>query len=177
MDILTFSAGGFQLEFHKNLSMELFSNADSLKFELSESTWGDFSESNCSVVLNQYRPRSQGENLHSGSCLMCFDRDGDNDKDLLLGDVSCNTINYVENGGTFANAHITDTTKLYPNFPNKASTQVIKLNSFPCTYHIDVDNDSKKDLIASPNAITAKTIKVFGYIRTQVVQALLIFNS
>lgn len=155
MDILTFSAGGFQLEYHKNLSMELFSSADSLRFELNESSWGDFSESNCSVLLNQFKQAGQ-ENLHSGSCLLCFDRDGDGDKDLLMGDVACNTAEYLENGGTTVNAHITDTTKLYPNYPNKASTQIIKFNSFPCSYHLDIDNDSKKDLIASPNAINSE---------------------
>lgn len=168
MDILTFSAGGFQLEYHKNLSMELFSNADSLRFELNESSWGDFSESNCSVVLDQFKQAGQ-ENLHSGSCLMCFDRDGDGDKDLLLGDVSCNTAEYLENGGTIANAHITDTTKLYPNYPNKASTQIIKFNSFPCSYHLDIDNDAKKDLIASPNAINSEnTNSVWLYRNTSV---------
>jgi hypothetical protein len=30
---------------------------------------------------------------------------------------------------------------------------MLKLNSFPCTFNLDVDNDGFKDLVASPNAI------------------------
>lgn len=156
MDILTFSAGGFQLEYHKNLSKELYNHADSLVFELSENTWGDFSESNCSVMLDQFRHNVNELNLHSGSCLTCFDRNGDGDKDLLLGDVACSNSLYLENTGTSSLAHMGDTTKLYPNYPNKASTQIIKLNSFPCGHYIDINNDAQKDLIVSPNAINSE---------------------
>jgi hypothetical protein len=161
LDILTFSSTGFQIEYHKNKSMELYSSADSLVFELSESSWGNISENNCSVTLNQFLAEYPSENspfktYHAGACLMCFDRDGDGDKDLLMGDVACNKMNYCENGGTVSNAHITDTTKLYPNFPLKASTQVIKLNTFPCSYHLDVDNDNKKDLIACPTTVNSE---------------------
>lgn len=161
MDVLTFSAGGFQLEFHKNLSKELYNHSDSLVFELSETTWGDFSENNCSVVLDQFR--SSQQTLHSGACLMCFDRDGDGDKDLLMGDVACNNMNYLQNNGSVTNAHMSDTTKLYPNYPNKASTNVIKLNTYPCGYHLDVDNDNHKDLIVSPNAINSENFTSVWY--------------
>ncbi len=154
MDVLTFSAGGFQLEYHKNLSKELYNHSDSLVFELNETSWGDFSENNCSVVLDQFRASEQA--LHSGACLMCFDRDGDGDKDLLMGDVACNTMNYLQNNGSTVNAHMNDTTKLYPNYPDKASTNTIKLNTYPCGYHLDVDNDNAKDLIVAPNAINSE---------------------
>ncbi len=157
LDILTFNSSGIEIEYHKNKSMELYGNADSLVFDLDEDTWGDITESNCSVALNQFITTNTGgpnpnKVYHAGSGLMVFDRDGDGDKDLLMGDIACDRINYCENGGTIANAHITDTTKLYPNFPAKASTQIIKFNNFPCGYNLDVDNDGKKDLIASPNA-------------------------
>jgi hypothetical protein len=85
---------------------------------------------------------------------MCFDRDGDGDKEIIMGDISCSNVFYAENTGSTSNAHIGDTTVLYPNYPNKASTSIIKLNSFPCTYNLDVDNDGFKDLIGSPNAIS-----------------------
>ncbi len=156
LDILTFSSSGFNMEYHKNLSMETYGIPDSLKYELNEYTWGDISENSCLVSLNQFigNPHNSESPLkvyHSGSCLMCMDRDGDGDKDLILGDISCSTLHYCENGGTISNAHIIDTTKLYPNYPNKASTQVIKMNQFPCTYNLDINNDGKKDLVASPN--------------------------
>lgn len=162
LDILTYSVFGIKMEYHKNMSKELYGHADSLVFDMVDDCWGDVQESNCDVnlsqcpYLKQYQQAMDGgaqKPLHAGSCLMCFDRDGDGDQDLVMGDVSCSQVFYVENGGSSANAHITDTTKLYPNYPNKASTDVIRLNAFPCTYHLDVNGDGKKDLIASPNAV------------------------
>jgi len=162
LDILTYSVFGIKMEYHKNMSKELYGTADSLVFDMVDDCWGDVQENNCDVnlsqcpYLRQYQQaiRNDGSKpLHAGSCLMCFDRDGDGDQDLIMGDVSCSNVFYVENGGSTTNAHITDTTKLYPNYPNKASTDVIRLNAFPCTYHLDVNGDGNKDLIASPNAV------------------------
>lgn len=161
LDILSYSVFGVKIEFHKNMSQEFYGHSDSLTFNMVDDCWGDFAESNCSVDLNQcpfmkmYQVVTVTDTLkkiqHSGSCIMCFDRNGDGDTDLLLGDVSCNDMYFVENEGLSTNAHIGDTTKLYPNYPNKSSVNVIKLNSFPCTYNFDIDNDGFKDLIASPN--------------------------
>lgn len=168
MDILTFSSSGVNIEYHKNMSMELFGNDDSLRYQLEEYTWGDVTENNCIVTMNQFLKKNpQAESVlkvyHSGSCMMCFDREGDGDKDLILGDISCPTLHYLENGGTVSNAHMVDTTKLYPNYPNKATTQQIKMNTFPCTYHVDIDNDGKKDLIASPNTTNAENFTSVWY--------------
>lgn len=162
LDILTFSVFGIVIEYHKNMSQELYGNADSLVYDMVDDCWGDIKESNCSVSLNEcpfmklYNDLAKdtlNKSLHSGSCLMCFDRNGDGDKELIMGDISCSTVIFVENEGNQINAHIGDTTMLYPNYPNKASTLKLKLNSFPCTFNLDVDNDGFKDLVASPNAV------------------------
>ena len=52
LDILTFSILGGFIEYHKNLSMELYNNCDSLIFEFSESCWGLFYEGLNSYILN-----------------------------------------------------------------------------------------------------------------------------
>ena len=159
MDILTYSVFGIKLEYHQNQSMQLYGDAEHLEFDMIDNCWGDMQESNCEVYLNQCPLKIAYDSLHtfkvqhSGSCIMCMDNDGDGDKDLILGDISCTGVEYVENTGTSMSAHIGDTTKLFPNYPNKGSTTVIKMNSFPCTYNLDIDNDGKKDLIASPNSI------------------------
>jgi hypothetical protein len=162
LDILTYSVFGIKMEYHKNMSQELYGHSDSLVFDMIDDCWGDIQENNCDVYMSQcpylrlYQEAIQGDaakTLHSGSCLMCFDRDGDGDQDLIMGDVSCSNVFYAENGGTTTNNHISDTTRLYPNYPNKGSTDVIKLNTFPCTYYLDVNGDGKKDLVASPNAV------------------------
>ena len=161
LDILSFSVFGVKLEYHKNMSQELYGHSDSLVFNMVDDCWGDIKENNCQVDLNQcpfMRIYSNSINdlnkiAHSGSCIMCFDRNGDGDKELIMGDISCSQVFFTENGGNSSNAQMIDTTSLYPNYPDKGSSTVIKMNSFPCTYHLDVDNDGFKDLIASPNAI------------------------
>lgn len=160
LDILTFSPSGIFVEYHKNLSQELFAHSDSMRFEMADPCWGNISESSCLVDLNQCPNRPANQHFvektegtkHAGASLMAFDSDGDGDKDLIIGDISCPTIEYCYNTGTIAEANITDTTKLYPNYPNKANTTPIKFNSFPVTYYTDIDNDNVKELIATPNA-------------------------
>ncbi len=164
LDILSFSSTGFSIEYHINKSMELYGNADSLVYEINTNCWGNISENNCSISIGQCNgrtPKSDNNNkvYHSGSCLMCFDPDNDGDKDLILGDVTCNNIIYANNNGTPSNCLINDTTKLYPNYPGKNSTQIVKMSNFPCTYNLDVDNDGKKDLLASPNINNGENFK------------------
>lgn len=172
VDILTFSSTGFKMEYHQNQSKELYGHSDSLVFDMVDYCWGDISESSCSVNLfdcpfprlfEQAAQNSPDKIMHSGSCIMCFDRDNDGDQDMILGDISCQHVIYMENGGSSSNAHITDTTILYPNYPSKANTQTIKLGVFPCTYNIDIDNDGKKDLIASPNGANAENYTSVHY--------------
>lgn len=171
VDILTFSSTGFKMEYHKNQSKELYGHTDSLVYDMVDYCWGDVSESNCSVTLFDcpYPKKFSNANqdnqkvYHSGSCLMCLDRDNDGDQDLIMGDISCQRVIYLENGGSNSNAHITDTTIMYPNYPSKANTQTIKLGAFPCTYNLDVDNDGKKDLIASPNSANSENYTSVWY--------------
>jgi hypothetical protein len=165
LDILTFNVGGFQVELHKNLRVETGGPCDSLNFEIGTFCWGKIYENSCTVVFNQscsFRPLVDGytinNTLHAGSCLTCLDTDGDFDSDILMGDIGCNVIQYLKNSGTTSTASIVDTTKLYPNAANQ-----IKLNSFPCTYYVDIDGDSKKDLIATPNAFGSENYKSVWY--------------
>ncbi|HPQ07975.1 MAG TPA: FG-GAP-like repeat-containing protein [Bacteroidia bacterium] len=156
LDILAFNSTGFSVEYHINKSEELYGHSDSLVFELVENCWGNFSEGNCAITLNNCSNRTmpsviENKVYHSGSCITCIDIDHNNIKDLLLGDVSCNDIIFGYNSGNTTSAHISDTTKLFPNYPGKSSTLQIKINNFPCAYYFDADNDGKKDIIASPN--------------------------
>jgi hypothetical protein len=162
VDILTFSATGIFVEYHKNTRVEDALPADSLRFDLADGCWGKISESSCQVSLAQCPNRpaydsivaamQHQKTLHAGAALMCIDRDGDGDQDLIIGDISCTTIEYCQNDGTVTNAIITDTTKRFPNYPNLATSDQIQFNNFPCTYYVDTDNDNVRELIATPNA-------------------------
>ncbi|GAB4451536.1 MAG: hypothetical protein OHK0036_12070 [Bacteroidia bacterium] len=169
IDILTFNSTGFSVEYHINKSKEWFGHSDSLVFELQDNCWGNFSEGNCSVTLNncgnRLAPSSLEKTYHSGSCLTCIDIDKDNDKDILLGDVSCNNTLFLYNSGNTSNALISDTTKMFPNYPSKNTTNPIKINNFPCVYYDDFDNDGKKDLIASPNLSAGENYNCLWFYR------------
>lgn len=167
IDVLTFSPAGFLVEFHKNMSMETYGHADSLnKFIIGDLCWGKMQESSCVVSFSQcpfYKQLNLNvtinqQTLHAGSCLTCVDIDGDNDKDLIMGDISCDVVQLATNNGTSTVALVTDTTKLFPNAVNQ-----IKFNIFPCTYIVDVNGDGKKDLLATPNAYGSENVNSVWY--------------
>jgi len=157
LDILTFWGLGKYVQFHKNFSMENYGHADSLVYELEESCWGNFEESedNNQLTLNITCPfKSFGEckpdienypkDRHTGSTFLAIDLDADNDKDLLLGDIDYNSLFKLTNGGDQINANITSQDTSFPvNYP-------IELYSFPAPSYLDVDNDGLKDLLVSP---------------------------
>jgi len=157
LDILTFFGLGSYVEYHKNLTKELYGNCDSLKYQLSDYCWGKFSENEGSnqLTLNitcPYKSESIIDNLierddpkHTGSTLLAIDLDSDGDKDLILGDVDFPNLISLINGGDINNAFMISQDTLFPS-----NTNPINLFSFPAAAYIDINNDNKKDLLVSP---------------------------
>ncbi|MCB0793997.1 MAG: T9SS type A sorting domain-containing protein [Flavobacteriales bacterium] len=177
LDVVTFSIFGAFVEYHKNLSMELYGTCDSLVFEVRNRCWGYFSENlnNNSVELNdpcnfnvpspefpqeiarltaadRLRQGSEGPfpeeraAAHVGSTNLLIDLDGDAVQELILGDVSFNTLNALFNGGTVDNALMTGQDSLFPSYDTP-----VQLPIFPGAFYEDVDDDGKRDLLVSPN--------------------------
>lgn len=156
IDIVTFSANSYYAEYHKNKTKEKYSNTDSLEFEASTVCFGNFKEdqSNCDIFLNQPCFNKSNDAVekdinHSGSAILAFDVDNDHDQDLLISDISCNTIKHIVNGGDSAVANATSIDINYPSYSTP-----IQQSIFPCPFLIDVNNDGKKDLVMSPNSST-----------------------
>jgi len=154
LDILTFWALGSFVEMHKNLSMETYGHADSLIFERTTWCWGEFAENEESNALyldtcfgNKYffPEEIPGRERHTGSTLLLTDMDNNGVKDLLLGDVDYPQLVYLHNDGTEEDAYI-DSYEL--EFPDPSNPSWIY--SMPAAALIDVNNDNKKDLLASP---------------------------
>ncbi len=148
LDILNFipSVGG-RVEYHKNLSMENTGNCDNLEFQKITNRWGDFEEcGTCdSYIFGNETSCRVAQINHAGSALLALDMDDDGDKDLILGEVSCNHLVYFENKGD-ENEAVFDTVIL--NIP---ISQPVNFHVFPASFFEDVDFDGKKDLLVSPN--------------------------
>jgi len=156
VDILTFSTNTTDVELHQNFSKENYNTCDTLDFSVVTACWGDFKEdqSNCNINLNLpcgsllYNPTSieNREVQHSGSALLAINLDADADKDLLISDIGCSKITSVINGGTLAHAFGTQKDSAFPSYDVP-----VYLDIFPTPFYVDVNNDGKRDLLASPN--------------------------
>lgn len=159
LDILTFENGGNKVEYHKNMSMDLYGICDSVAYITSTNCWGEFTENaiNSSVVFNTSCPAvpiaphqnaaSMRTAAHSGSCIECIDIDDDGDQDILLGDVSNPQISFLRNGGTSTYAIMDMQDDSFPVYDTP-----LNLDVYGCGFHLDVDNDGIKDILFSPNA-------------------------
>lgn len=193
LDVITFSIFGNYLEYHKNMSMELYGTADSLTFEVHNRCWGFFSENlnNNSVLLNnpcqfnlpnpelpiligdateaaiakRYDPDQMEDRsaAHVGSTLLPLDLDGDGDKDILIGDVAARTVLALINGGDLDSAFMVSQDSLFPIYDES-----VFLSVFPATFYEDVDNDGRRDLLVAPNypSLSANKQSVWYYNNT-----------
>ncbi len=154
IDILTFEQieNSF-IEYYENQSLELTGSCgDSVIFKIKDDCWGNIYESGlqrtatirdtCGSLIV---PKA-GSNAHAGASLLAFDEDGDNVQDLLMGSLSFNTINRLENIGTPDTARIGAQDTLFPSYGTS-----IDLPFYPATFHFDVNNDGVDDLLVSPN--------------------------
>ena len=159
LDILTFSILGGFVEYHKNMSMELKGNCDTIAYKLETECWGAFYEGlnnynlnctncQCPIMLTGKKNEKQ-IGSHAGSTLLAIDIDNDNDKDLILGDISYTNLNLLINGGNSDSAHIISVDSIFPQ--NNNNTIGAEMHVYPASFYIDVTNDGIKDLIVTTN--------------------------
>jgi hypothetical protein len=164
LDILTFNIAGEFLQYHKNVSKELYGHADSLQFELRNECWGLFREdfNNSFIHLNEQgapcgtgnvpnpqKIKESTSKAHAGSTVLALDYNGNGVMDLLLGDVADSHLTLLMNGGTTPNSN-SAMISADPSFPNNSTP--VNMTLFPAAFHLDVDFDGKKDLLVCPNA-------------------------
>jgi hypothetical protein len=152
IDIVAFNFNGITLDYHKNLSMETYGNADSLNFWQDKNCWGNFEEnaSNNTITLNACSGLIKYDPItiqHAGSSVLLIDMDADRDYDCVLGDVSYCSMNMLTNGNDSSLAIMAAEQTFFPN--NTFSTD---LNLYPLPFYLDVNNDNKRDLIVGNGA-------------------------
>jgi Secretion system C-terminal sorting domain/FG-GAP-like repeat len=156
LDVVTFALGGGHVYLFENRSVEMGFGQDSLKYILKDICWGRFYESGLSEIIDLSPDVDScsfgfvgdvAEDRHAGSTLLTLDIDNDNDKELILGDLSFNNLNMLYNGGDNEFAFMVDQDTFSPK-----NTLVADIPIFPASFFMDVNNDGLKDLLASPNS-------------------------
>lgn len=151
LDILTFWGLGSYVELHRNMSVELYGNADSLVYHKVDFCWGRFAENPESNLIyldtcfnKSMNQPGKNDPKHTGSTFTLLDMNGDHVLDLLLGDVDYSDAVPLLNGGDNFNAVMVEQLPFYP------LNEPIALWSFPLTEHIDLENTGKPQLVVSP---------------------------
>lgn len=156
LDILTFNPSGGYVELFQNRSVEMGYGLDTLLFRLDETCWGGFYESgllaevDLSPVMGECFENFTGEDpvefRHAGSTLLTFDADNDNDKELILGDLTFPNLVYLKNGGDCDKAWINEQDANFPSYDVSTDIPI-----FPGSFYLDVNYDGHNDLLAAAN--------------------------
>lgn len=161
LDMLTFDASGIFVEWHKNMIMENNGTCAGLELVLADACWGKFRENALSqdVALNvtcrtpgplaNPADIDQSSTVHSGSTLAAFDEEDDGVYELVLGDLLFDGLTYLHNGGTANSAFMDSTNSLFPQYDTP-----VRVHIFPAAFFMDVDNDSKEDMVVAPNGLS-----------------------
>lgn len=149
LDILSFNIGGVMANFYENITPP--DNLDTLIFESNRSCWGRFKEDQMtdSIILGvSCKTSNDGENVarHPGATVIALDLHGNGLKDLLIADPKYKNLVMLKNEGTPTDAYMTTVDYHYPTGPNP-----VDMPTFPAAFFLDVDNDSKNDLVVAPN--------------------------
>jgi hypothetical protein len=164
IDIMTYEIFGSTVEYHRNMSMETKGNCDTLHYVLKNQCWGQFRENqlNCDIILdyqcpyNVPSPERKGKgnqgDKHSGSCVLTMETNANTATEMIVGDIGCRYLTFLQNGGSIPNQNskITSKDTLFPKNHSSNTTQ-IDMEIFPCGFYLDVNNNAKKDLVVSPN--------------------------
>ena len=168
IDLLTFGGTGQALEYHRNMSMETYGHCDSLLFEMKNICWGRFQESSSSNSVTLWdtlsypcddqlanpeswhpAPTFGHTDRHTGSTVLPLDLNNNGIQDLLIGDIASSNLFMLMNGGTIPNTN-SGMISADASFPSNSLPAAVTL--FPGAYHVDINNDSKRDLIVTPSS-------------------------
>lgn len=154
LDVLAFDFAGGYIQFQQNMSMERYGNVGHLEFKRRGDCWGDFALYGCAdfgfgIGCRQGgRIASGARTDHQGSTLLVLDLNGDRQKDILVGEVSCNQLYALLNQGSNLQASFQSFSNHFP------LSHPIDFLTFPAVFYEDMDFDGQKDLVATPNVFS-----------------------
>lgn len=156
-DVLTFSNSGNNIEYHRNMAIEQTGNCDTLILVLYEDCFGNmflnpfYNSAQLGVSCRKANPDGRGAHikertsLHSGSCMIALDIDGDNDPDILNGDILGSNMLFIEMDVQGFSYFGISQDSAFPSYDVPADFPF-----FLNPHYFDVNNDGNKDFIVSP---------------------------
>lgn len=145
LDILNMEfASSSTIEFHKNMSVELTGNADSLRMELVTQKWATLEVCGCNTFVFDNGTCPQGGRIqHTGAkAMLMADVDADGDLDFFFSNEECGTVQFFRNTAS----------SIDPVFQAPEPFKNIDAHMFPAAYWEDVDADGLRDIIVTSNA-------------------------
>ncbi len=158
IDILSFSPGGSEIFYYRNLVIENGEDFDDFTIELGDLCFGKIEEAGFTEEIflsddpdkcaSDFTTKDTDEEhkLHAGSTILALDGDGDGDKELIIGDLASSGLTYLENGGDTDNAFMVSQDTEFPSYDRE-----VDIPTFTTGFYLDIDNDGARDLLASPN--------------------------
>lgn len=139
----------------QNLSVETHGVVDSLVFQEANSCWGKIKENDlvtgyeffdCDIQKAYSTGRHEG-----GSTITILDLDGDELMDVLLGDATSGTLasGFNTNDNILGEVDIQSMDLTFPSYDTP-----VNLPTLVASYHLDIDQDGKRDLMTVPNQVS-----------------------
>ncbi|MES2702076.1 MAG: T9SS type A sorting domain-containing protein [Bacteroidota bacterium] len=156
LDFISYYITGGHIYYYKNLRAELGLPCDSIRIALKDKCWGKvyqgfYRTHDLGVTCSNAGLRPAGEKkTHSGNTPRVFDWDMDGDCDYLDGSVSYNEMTFLKNGRVEAGGG--PDSMIMQDTMWQAGGKRIDIPVWPTAYHIDIDQDGKRDLLIAPNA-------------------------
>jgi len=160
LDFIAYNVVGGNMNWYKNMQVELGLPNDSIHIDLADRCWGRvyqgyYRTHDLAYVCDETHlvlPRSSNKKTHMGNTPCLFDWDMDGDYDYLDGSISFNEMTFLQNGRIPDNPTGPDS-MVYQDtmWQSTAGGTSIEIPTWPAAFNIDIDQDGKKDLLIAPN--------------------------
>lgn len=162
LDFLSYYGDGYYMNWYQNTQVEKGFSSDSIVIRLADRCWGKMKQSylrshdlgiycNNSALLKKSDPATGGtyKVTDGGNTPCLIDIDGDNDYDVLDGHRAFNYIVYLRNGKSPSGAR---DSMVFQDTTWTTLGDTVKIAQWAAAFHLDMDQDGKRDLMVSPNA-------------------------
>jgi hypothetical protein len=170
LDFFGYDVNGGLITFYKNCQVELGLPKDSIHVCIPSNCWGHMTQgfvrtyqlgivpSSTSFLCSSFGTfgcREENgqqywkEAKHQGNCMLMFDYDGDDDIDLLDGNISFPDMQFLRNGK--ADYAKSDDSTISQDSLWQTGGRAVFLPQWPSAFYLDADGDGKRDIMVTPH--------------------------